>query len=204
MCVINISQACAQHISSRGNKSSSMRSMMPPQVIEGSPVCLLLQWERGSVVLSHYDIRPEVTVGCSWERARWTGFWSFETLEPAVLPWSALWFICSLQEDFAFCFHLLIYLALPGLSCGMCLLAVAYRIFLVVACGVFNCGIQTLSRGVWALVPWPGINSGSPALGARSLSPWNTSEVPGRFGLHKIVLFCGRKIFEEHTYNLIS
>ena len=51
------------------------------------------------------------------------------------------------------------------------LVAVAYRIFLVVAGRVFNCGTRTLSCGVWALIPWPGIKCGSPALGAWSLSP---------------------------------
>ena len=41
-----------------------------------------------------------------------------------------------------------IYLAAPGLSCGM-----------------------------WDLVPWPGIKPGSPALGAWSLNHWTTREV---------------------------
>ena len=31
---------------------------------------------------------------------------------------------------------------------------------------------------MWDLVPWPGIEPGSPALGAQSLSHWTTREVP--------------------------
>ena len=46
--------------------------------------------------------------------------------------------------------YLFIYLAAPGLSCGM-----------------------------WDLVPWRGIEPGPPALGAGSLSHWTTREVPG-------------------------
>ena len=41
---------------------------------------------------------------------------------------------------------------------------------LVVACGVFSCD-------VWDLAPWPGIEPGSPALGAQSLSHWTTRAV---------------------------
>ena len=43
--------------------------------------------------------------------------------------------------------------------------------------GIFSCGIQTLGCGMWDLVPWPGIEPGPPALGARSLSHWTTREV---------------------------
>ena len=35
-----------------------------------------------------------------------------------------------------------------------------------------------LGCGMWGLVPWPGIESRSPALEARSLSQWTTKEVP--------------------------
>ena len=35
-----------------------------------------------------------------------------------------------------------------------------------------------LSCGMRDLVPWPGIESGPPALGAQSLSHWTTREVP--------------------------
>ena len=42
-----------------------------------------------------------------------------------------------------------VYLAVPGLSCG-----------------------------VWDLVPWPGIKPGPPALGLWSLNQWTTREVP--------------------------
>ena len=38
--------------------------------------------------------------------------------------------------------------------------------------------MQTLSCGLRDLVPWPGIEPGPPALGAKSLSHWTTREVP--------------------------
>ena len=44
------------------------------------------------------------------------------------------------------------------------------------------CGI--LSYSVWDLVPGPGIEPGTPALGARSLSHWVTWEVPRQFLKH--------------------
>ena len=48
----------------------------------------------------------------------------------------------------------------------------------VVACGIFSCYMQILSCRMWDLVPWPGIEPKPPALGAWSLSPWTTREVP--------------------------
>ena len=41
-----------------------------------------------------------------------------------------------------------------------------------------SCNMWTLSCGVWDLVPWPGIESGLPALRAQSLSHQTTREVP--------------------------
>ena len=49
---------------------------------------------------------------------------------------------------------------------------------LVVACGNFSCSIRALSCRMWDLVPWAGIEPGSPALRAGRISPWNTREVP--------------------------
>ena len=48
----------------------------------------------------------------------------------------------------------------------------------IAARGNFSWGMQILSCTMWDLVPWPGIESGAPALGARSLSHWPTREVP--------------------------
>ena len=59
--------------------------------------------------------------------------------------------------------YLFIYLAVPSLSCS--------TRDLFVVCGIFSCGMQDL-------VPWPGIEPRSPALGARSLNHWTTREVP--------------------------
>ena len=44
--------------------------------------------------------------------------------------------------------------------------------------GDLRCCMQTLSWGMWDLVPWPGIKPGPPALQAWSLSHWTTREVP--------------------------
>ena len=50
---------------------------------------------------------------------------------------------------------------------------------LVVARGIFSCGLQTLSCLRWDLVPWPGSEPRPPALGAQSLTTgrgdfWNS------------------------------
>ena len=50
---------------------------------------------------------------------------------------------------------------------------------LVVAGGIFSCGMWTLSCSTWDLVPWSGIESRPPAWGAWSLSHWTTREVHG-------------------------
>ena len=55
-----------------------------------------------------------------------------------------------LMQFFLFFFLIfIVYLAAPGLSCSM-----------------------------WDLVPWPGIEPGTPALGAQSLNHWASREVP--------------------------
>ena len=56
-------------------------------------------------------------------------------------------------------FYLFLYLAVPGLSCG-----------------IFSC--RTLSCGLWDLVPWPGLTPRSAALGEQCLSHWTTRKVP--------------------------
>ena len=42
---------------------------------------------------------------------------------------------------------------------------------LVAACGIFSCGTQTLSCGMWDLVPWPGIKPGAPCIGSSEPQP---------------------------------
>ena len=51
--------------------------------------------------------------------------------------------------------------------------------------GSFSCSIQTLSCGMWDLLPRPGIKPGPPALRAGSLSHWTTREVL------KYLFYCG-------------
>ena len=73
-----------------------------------------------------------------------------------------IWYLFSTGVLITFSYHrilflkIFIYLAVLSLSCSI------YRIF---------------SCGMWDLVPWPGIEPGPPALGARSLSHWTTREV---------------------------
>ena len=62
---------------------------------------------------------------------------------------------------FAFSF-LKFYLVVPGLSCG--------------TQEIFSCSMQTLSCGMWDLVPWPGIKPRPPALGVLATEP--TREIP--------------------------
>ena len=45
-------------------------------------------------------------------------------------------------------------------------------------CKTSACGRRTLSCGSWDLVPWPGVEPGSLALGTCSLSHWTSGEVP--------------------------
>ena len=49
---------------------------------------------------------------------------------------------------------------------------------LVTARGVFSCGMRTLNCCMRDLVAWPGIEPRTRALGAQSLSPWTSREVP--------------------------
>jgi len=49
---------------------------------------------------------------------------------------------------------------------------------LVVACGIFSCSIVTFSCSMWDIVPQPGVEERSPALGMWSPSHWTAREVP--------------------------
>ena len=51
-----------------------------------------------------------------------------------------------------------------------------FKFIFVVVCRIFSCDMQTLSYGVWDLVPWPGIKPGLHALGG-SLSHWIIREI---------------------------
>ena len=66
----------------------------------------------------------------------------------------------------------------PGLSCGMRDLQSSLRHV------AFSCCMRTLSHSMWDLVPWPGIEPESPALGAWNLSHWTTREVPNSLIFH--------------------
>ena len=77
----------------------------------------------------------------------------------------------SLMKDNFFTFHLFnIYFYLtvvPGLSHS--------------TQDRFSCGSWTLSRSMWDLVPWPGMEPRAPALGPQSLSHWNSRKVLSSF-----------------------
>ena len=49
---------------------------------------------------------------------------------------------------------------------------------LVAAHRTFGCGMRALSRGMYDVVPCPGIEPQSPALAGQCLSQWTTREVP--------------------------
>ena len=63
-------------------------------------------------------------------------------------------------------------------------------LFIYLAVLGHNCSTWDLYRffsyGMWDLVPWPGIEAGPLALGAKSLNHWTTREVP-RVALYDIV-----------------
>ena len=56
----------------------------------------------------------------------------------------------------------------------------------------FSCGKRILSCSMWDLVPWPGIEPRTPALGAQSLSHWTTREVP-----YRVFLITKRRDMQE-------
>ena len=62
------------------------------------------------------------------------------------------------------------------------------RQVLVAARGIFVAARGIFSCGTWDLVPWPGTESGPPALGGQSLSHWTTREVPVNYTSIKIKL----------------
>ena len=88
-------------------------------------------------------------------------------LAPLILPYYGPNFGAGLF------FFLTIYLVVLGLSCGTQDFPSLWQHI-----ESLNCGSRTLSCGMWALVPWPGIEPWPPALGAWSLSHWTTKEVP--------------------------
>ena len=57
--------------------------------------------------------------------------------------------------------------------------------------GIFSCH-------VWDLAPWPGIETGSPGLGACNLNHWSTREVPGPLYLKR----CGPQKGNDHNSSL--
>ena len=84
----------------------------------------------------------------------------------------------------------LLSLPIPGISCGLFFTEIEIK-GLIRTTSVGNnfknmymlCWVLVAARGIfgcsmWDLVPWPGMEPGSPALGAWGLSCWMTREVP--------------------------
>ena len=62
---------------------------------------------------------------------------------------------------------------------------------LVVICGTFNFSIWALScASMQDLVPWPGIETGSPALWVQSFICWTTRKVPNTNLKYSFIFFC--------------
>ena len=69
----------------------------------------------------------------------------------------------------------IIYLAVLGLSCSPWDLPSSLW---HVGCGIFSCGMRTLSCSMWDLIPRPEIEPRPLALGTQSLNCWPPREVP--------------------------
>ena len=65
----------------------------------------------------------------------------------------------------------------------------------IAACRLFSCRRWTLGCGIWALVPWPGMEPGPPALGVWSPSHWASGQVP------VVTCWCGYGGGHEATGN---
>ena len=52
------------------------------------------------------------------------------------------------------------------------LFAAAGSLLFTEACEIFSCGMQTLSCGMWDLVPWPKMEPWPSASGVQGLSHW--------------------------------
>ena len=61
---------------------------------------------------------------------------------------------------------------------------------------------ELLLVAMWGLAPWPGIKSGTPALGAQSRSHWTTSEVPAfsLFLLYDVTMMWHCIVYYDHCY----
>ena len=82
-----------------------------------------------------------------------------------------------------FFFFLIIYLAVPGLKCGMQdLPSSLHHVW-------SSCGLRTLSCGTWYLVPYPGMGPWHPALGVQESQP---QEYPGSPQTYSFEVLCFR------------
>ena len=60
----------------------------------------------------------------------------------------------------------------------------------IAACGIFRCGMRTLSCSMWDLVPWTGIDPGPPVLQPWTLSHWTIKEVSVFHHAHFLFSIC--------------
>ena len=70
----------------------------------------------------------------------------------------------------------------------------------------FSSSMPTLRCSMWDLVPWPGTEPRSPVLGARSLSPWATREVPSiiNYNLHAVHYISRTYLFYSWEFGLFN
>ena len=67
-----------------------------------------------------------------------------------------------------------------------------------VPCGIFSCGMATISCSMWDLVHWPGIEPGPSALAAWSLPATGPpGKPPGDFALSLISSICKKGMFRQ-------
>ena len=92
----------------------------------------------------------------------------FTSLFGKSVKYSAVWMFLNLGYCLLMIFSTLL---LVSLSFFFFNLFTWLRWVLVAAC-------KTLGRGVWDLVPWPGIEPGPSALGAWNFNHWTTRDVP--------------------------
>ena len=138
-------------------------------------------WSRNCIFFQ--DLLLQLFTWEAWElRAR------FLTFSPSVLSVGlTILLLCWPQEICWATVDLLpttdICLSSSPLTNGKALSASFIYIYIYLAVLGLSCGIQTLSCGMWDLVPWPRSELGTPALKVQSLSHYTSREVdlpPGR------------------------
>ena len=102
-------------------------------------------------------------------QAIYPGTFRFTSLFGKSVKYSAVWMFLNLDYCLLMIFSTLLLVSLSLFFSFFNLFTWLFWV-LVAAC--------KLGCGMWDLVPWPGIEPGPSALGARNLNHWTTREVP--------------------------